>query len=132
MAPAPGKRSALGGAALVAFASGALLPFVAAHGQAAVAMIAVASSFLALFALFAWILYDRRERHVPRSPAFHFALAWFPLVAAPVYFVRHRARGRRWRPLLGFFLAITLGWNALLMGGILAGGVARVLLGTAA
>jgi hypothetical protein len=132
MAPARGKLSALLGAALVAFASGALMPFVAEHGREAVAMMAVTSSTLALFALFAWIQFDRRERHVPRSPSFNLALAWFAVVAAPVYFVRHRARGQRWRPLLGLLLAATVGWNALLIGGIVAGGIARVLLGAAA
>jgi hypothetical protein len=126
--PAHGKRLALAGAAAVAFLSGTLLPFVARQGEAAMTGTSLASGFVGLFLLFAWIQFDRRALGVPRSSGFNFALAWFTLVAAPVYFLRHRARGRRWQPLLGLFLAATVGWNALLFGGIVASGFLTLML----
>jgi hypothetical protein len=131
MAPARGKRLAVLGAAFVAFASGVLLPFVADSGESAIAWISLASAFTGLFALFAWIQFDRRERGLARSAGFNLALSCFTVVAAPVYFVRHRERGRRWQPVLGFFLAFTVGWNALLMGGIVAGSLLRALVSPA-
>ena len=122
-----GKLLALAGAAVVAFASGMALPFAAPQGKAAVHGVSLASGFLGLFMLFAWIQFDRRQRGVSRSRGFNFALAWFPVVAAPAYFVRHRVGHQRWKALLGLFLASVFGWNALLFAGIVAGALAAVV-----
>jgi hypothetical protein len=126
--PSRGKWLALAGAVFVAFATGMALPFVARQGPEAMSVTSLGSMFIGLFALFAWIQFDRRQRGVPRSRGFNYALAWFGILAAPVYFVRHRARGQRWKPLLGLFLAATVGWNALLFAGMVAGGILTLVL----
>jgi hypothetical protein len=125
IAPRLGKRLALVAAAFVALVSGALLPVAARlGGDDLITGVSLVSGFLGLFALFAWIQYDRRALGLKRSPGFNFALAWAALLTAPWYFVRHRPRGRRWQPLLGLALAATVGWNALLFIGMFTGGIA--------
>jgi hypothetical protein len=118
-----GKRLALAGCVVVPFVSGLALPFVARLGEMAFVGTSFVSGYLGLFLLFAWVQYDRRELGVPRSAGFNAALVWFALIAAPVYFLRHRAPGRRWQPLLGLFVFGVLGWNVLLAAGLVAGGL---------
>jgi hypothetical protein len=124
----PAKHLALVGGAAAAFTSGGLLPFLAPLGENAFYGVTMAFSLAGLFCLFAWIQFDRRERGIPRSAGFNLALVWMALVTAPVYFVRHRERGRRWQPLLGLFLAGTVGWHFLFVAGLLVGATAYTVL----
>jgi hypothetical protein len=122
------KRWILAALAASAFASGMTQAFVPELGDTLFLHVQVAFVVLDVFLLFAWVQFDRRELGVPRSAGFNFALAWFALVAVPVHFARHRPAGRRWQPIVLFLLALTLGYHALLIAGVLCGMIARTLL----
>ena len=92
------KTGALIGMFATQAAGGIALPWVAYSGQhdvlPLIAFLAVEVFLAGLFA-FAWIIYDRRERSLPRSRWFNIALvAAMPLVVT-IYLWRTRPSGKR-------------------------------------
>ena len=85
------------------------------------------TGFLAGLFPFAWVLYDRRERGLPRSRWFNLRLASFPVPAPAIHLWRSRAPGRRMRPLFGLLGAI-FGAYALAVAGIIVGAVLLAVL----
>ena len=59
--------------------------------------------------IFAWLHYDEKEHAYRRSPLLNIGIVLVALVFVPVYLVRSRPSGRRFRAVLGF-VAVLVVW----------------------
>ena len=59
--------------------------------------------------IFAWLHYDEKEHAYRRSPLLNIGIVLLALIFVPVYLVRSRPPGRRFRAVLGF-VAVLVVW----------------------
>lgn len=115
------RASALAGLLVTAFLGGLAMPFaMLADGTVTPFTATISGTWSAIaFALqtflwglfgFAWFMYDRAERHYPRSTWFNVGLVLFSVITGPVYLWRSRAPGRRVPAILGMFGILLAAW----------------------